>query len=114
MVPFTRQKILNTIPIDDIPGKEPSFSEIVNNTPARSQAFRELYSNLSDQAHESWIIEEAFGDILFSKYNIAPSSTTTKLYLFKGCSADKFDLAMAPFDIASIMCISIIQCMGMP
>lgn len=47
---------------------------------------------------------------LFTKYNIAPLSTTTKI--FKGCDADEYDHGEASFDIALIMYTSVLQLHG--
>lgn len=46
---FNRQEIFNVIPLPDVPEKEPSFSDRVNNTSSGSPTFKELCTNLGDQ-----------------------------------------------------------------
>lgn len=110
VLPFTRQKILNVITIDDMPKKEPSFSEMVSNMPKGLPAFRELFLSFSDQA---FIVEEAFGAsvFLFSKYNIEPSSTTIELYS-RDVMLMSLILRWCPFEVTLIMYTSKLQCKG--
>lgn len=80
--PFIRQEIHNAIPISDVPKEEPSFFDRENDTLSRSPAFRVLCMNLNDHAYNttfmrSWLLKEL---VLFTKFNIEPSSTITELY----------------------------------
>lgn len=84
-VPFTRDEILRTTPIPDVPEEEPSLTNRANEIPSSSRMFRNLCTNISNYAfNESYLIvgllrKEFILVNLFIKYNIT-SSTTTKLY----------------------------------
>lgn len=86
LFPFMRQEIIKTTPIPDIPKEKPSFFGKVNDTPSGSSSFRELYVNLSDYActitsmRSGLLTMEPMLVFLYTKFNIAPSSTTTELY----------------------------------
>lgn len=116
-VPFRRQEILKVILIQDILEEKPSFSDIVNDTPIGSPAFEEICSNYSDQAIKTGYIKSGLLKkqlvlvFLFSKYNITQSSVIAELHS-RDAVLMNWILRRHPFDIASILYTSILQCMG--
>lgn len=114
--PFTRQEIIKTIPILDVPQEEPSFCDWVNDIPSGSQPFRELCANLSDYTFTTTIMRsellrrEPGLVFLFIKFSIAPS-TTAELYS-RDVVLMNMILWKQLFDVASIIYTSIIQYIG--
>lgn len=84
-VPFTRE-ILRSISIPDIPVKETSFTDRVNEKSRNFQRFRELGTNISDyDFNESSLKVGNLWKLYilvcnFIKYSIIPSSIATKFY----------------------------------
>lgn len=86
-IPFIRAKSLRATLLVNVPEKEPSFADRVNEILSGSQKFREFRSNISDYGFNKSFVKVLYlrkpfvlVSFFFIKYSITSSSTKTKLY----------------------------------